>query len=180
MKRIMWVDLVGQYRVTSIAIRDGETEDDALVRAWAKVRAHYRLPDDHPHHFIERDVYRAHIEANCEGIYFRYAGIEDAEGRRTGVNGAWAMGDDGLPIVSMDKARAVQMDYIRTVRNKELEKLDLPQSIAVGKGDNVERDRIETEKQTLRDIPATFDVTTDAGTPGLLKAKWPAELPDRE
>jgi len=32
----------------------------------------------------------------------------------------------------------------------------------------------------LRDIPATFDLTTDVDTPEKLKAKWPTELPARE
>jgi len=34
---------------------------------------------------------------------------------------------------------------------------------------------IATEKQVLRDIPQTFDLTTD--TPEELKNKWPDELP---
>ena len=34
---------------------------------------------------------------------------------------------------------------------------------------------IATEKQALRDIPQTFDLTTD--TPEELKEKWPEGLP---
>jgi hypothetical protein len=36
------------------------------------------------------------------------------------------------------------------------------------------------EQQVLRDLPATFDITTDVDTPEKLKVKWPTELPDRE
>jgi len=39
---------------------------------------------------------------------------------------------------------------------------------------------VATKKQTLRDIPATFDITTGVDTPEKLKAKWPDELPARE
>jgi hypothetical protein len=39
---------------------------------------------------------------------------------------------------------------------------------AVEAGDTSAQATIATEKQVLRDIPATFDITTDAGTPELL------------
>ena len=64
------------------------------------------------------------------------------------------------------------------VRNAELVKLDLPSLRAMEAGDTSAQSTIATEKQTLRDIPQTFDLTTD--TPELLKAKWPSELPARE
>ena len=86
-----------------------------------------------------------------------------------------------MPInVNMTKARAIHLTEIRRVRNEELVKKDIPWMKAVEAGDTDAQATIATEKQVLRDIPATFDITTDAGTPELLKAKWPTELPARE
>ena len=85
-----------------------------------------------------------------------------------------------MPVnVNMTKARVIHMDKIRLVRNKELAARDITWMRAGEAGDTSAQATIATEKQVLRDIPATFDITTDAGTPELLKAKWPSELPDR-
>ena len=46
---------------------------------------------------------------------------------------------------------------------------------ALEAGDASAQAVISTEKQTLRDIPQTFDLTTD--TPEELKNKWPEGLP---
>ena len=86
-----------------------------------------------------------------------------------------------MPVnVNMTKARAIHLTEIRRVRNAELVAKDITFMRAVEAGDTSTQATIATEKQVLRDIPATFDITTDAGTPELLKAKWPTELPDRE
>ena len=86
-----------------------------------------------------------------------------------------------MPIViNMPKARGIQMDEIRKVRNTELAAKDITFMRAVEAGDTAAQSTIKTEKQVLRDLPATFDITTDAGTPELLKVKWPTELPARE
>jgi hypothetical protein len=86
-----------------------------------------------------------------------------------------------MPVnVNMVKARAVHLAEIRRVRNEELVKEDVTFMRAVEAGDTDAQATIKTKKQTLRDIPATFDITTDAGTPELLKGKWPSELPARE
>jgi hypothetical protein len=86
-----------------------------------------------------------------------------------------------MPInVNMDKAKVIHMDKIRAERNKELAVKDITFMRAVEAGDASAQSTIGTEKQVLRDLPATFDITTDAGTPELLKAKWPTELPARE
>jgi hypothetical protein len=86
-----------------------------------------------------------------------------------------------MPInVNMTKARVIHMDAIRVVRNAELAAKDVPFMRAVEAGDTDAQSTIATEKQVLRDIPATFDITTDVDTPEKLKAKWPAELPARE
>jgi len=86
-----------------------------------------------------------------------------------------------MPVnVNMTKARLIHMDRIRVVRNAELVKEDVTFMRAVEDGDTDAQATIKTKKQTLRDIPATFDITTDVDTPEKLKAKWPAELPARE
>ena len=86
-----------------------------------------------------------------------------------------------MPInVNMTKARAIHMDAIRVVRNEELAKEDINLMIANEAGTSSEQNAVKAKKQTLRDIPATFDITTDVDTPEKLKAKWPAELPARD
>jgi hypothetical protein len=82
--------------------------------------------------------------------------------------------------INMTKARVVHMDKIRVVRNAELVKEDVTFMRAVEDGDTDAQATIKTKKQTLRDIPATFDITTGVDTPEKLKAKWPTELPARE
>jgi len=83
-----------------------------------------------------------------------------------------------MPIkVNMDKARVIQMDEIRKVRNTELAAKDITFMRAVEAGDTAAQATIGAEKQVLRDIPATFDITTDVDTPEKLKAKWPEGLP---
>jgi hypothetical protein len=86
-----------------------------------------------------------------------------------------------MPVnVNMTKARAIHLDEIRRVRNEELVKEDVTFMRAVEAEDTDAQATIKTKKQTLRDIPATFDITTDVDTPEKLKAKWPTELPARE
>jgi hypothetical protein len=48
---------------------------------------------------------------------------------------------------------------------------------AIEAGDTSAQSAVATKKQTLRDLPASFDITTGVTTPEQLKAKWPAELP---
>jgi hypothetical protein len=86
-----------------------------------------------------------------------------------------------MPVnVNMTKARAIHLAEIRRVRNEELVKEDVTFMRAVEDGDTDAQATIKAKKQTLRDIPATFDITTDVDTPEKLKAKWPTELPARE
>ena len=80
-----------------------------------------------------------------------------------------------MPIViNMPKARGIHMDKIREVRNKELAKKDIEFMKAL-EADDGSHTAIATEKQALRDIPQTFDLTTD--TVDELKNKWPEGLP---
>ena len=86
-----------------------------------------------------------------------------------------------MPVnVDMTKARAIHLEEIRKVRNAELAKEDITFMRAVEDGDTDAQATIKTKKQTLRDLPATFDITTGVDTPEQLKAKWPTELPARE
>ena len=86
-----------------------------------------------------------------------------------------------MPInVNMTKARAIHLAEIRRVRNEELVKEDVTFMRAVEAEDTDAQATIKAKKQTLRDLPATFDITTDVDTPEKLKAKWPTELPERE
>jgi hypothetical protein len=78
---------------------------------------------------------------------------------------AWRIGY-GIVSVDMEKARQVHMEVIRKERDKKLKALDVEQLKGVD---------VQGEKQTLRDIPQTFDLST-AQTPEELKALWPAEL----
>jgi len=92
---------------------------------------------------------------------------------------AWE--DQGSAVgVNMPKARTIHMDDIRAERNKELAAKDITFMRAVEDADTDAQATIKAEKQALRDIPATFDLTTDVDTPEKLKAKWPTELPARE
>jgi hypothetical protein len=86
-----------------------------------------------------------------------------------------------MPInVNMTKARGIHLTEIRRVRNAELVKDDVTFMRAIEAEDTDAQATIKTKKQTLRDLPATFDITTDVDTPEKLKAKWPTELPERE
>ena len=175
MKIITWVDLQGRYRNTVVAYNEGENEDEVVERAWARlveVGVH-GIPIDHPHYYIEQEDLDAKIE-ECGGSDFRYAGKPDANGRQGGEYGAWEMDTDGTPKVNMPKARGIQMDKIRVVRDKELAKKDIEFMKAL-EADDGSHTAIATEKQTLRDIPQTFDLTTD--TAEELKEKWPEGLP---
>lgn len=185
-KIITWVDLQGRYRVTSPAYNDrkrpaSETEDECLERTWAAIVAKggYGIPIDHPHVYVEDSDLRTKLPT-LSGNDFRYAGKPDVNGQRDGADGAWEMDTDGTPKVNMAKARGVHMDKIRVVRNAELANEDINMLKAIEAGDSAAQDTLKIKKQTLRDIPQTFDLTTDNDTPGELTVKWPSELPARE
>jgi len=78
--------------------------------------------------------------------------------------------------VNMSKARIIHMNRIRQARDAELTKLDTSFMRAVEVGDATEQARISQLKQTLRDIPQTFDLAS-LTTPETLKAAWPPEVP---
>lgn len=77
---------------------------------------------------------------------------------------AWEY-NDGLKI-NTDKARLIHMSHIREARNSALAELDIQTLRGVD---------VQTQKQILRDIPQTFDISS-ATTPEALKALWPSQL----
>jgi len=83
-------------------------------------------------------------------------------------------------LCDMDRCRTVHLGHIRRARNAELVKEDINMLKAIEAEDASAQSTVATKKQVLRDIPATFDITTDVDTPAKLKAKWPTELPARE
>jgi hypothetical protein len=86
-----------------------------------------------------------------------------------------------MPInVNMTRARAIHLAEIRRVRNEELVKEDVNMLRAIEAGDASAQSTVATKKQVLRDLPATFDITTDVDTPEKLKVRWPSALPVRE
>ena len=103
----------------------------------------------------------------------------DAFLRNRDFRDAWEAPTDELA-VNMAKARAIHLAEIRRVRNEEVAKEDINLMIANESGTSSEQDAVKAKKQTLRDLPATFDITTGVDTPVKLKAKWPSELPARE
>ena len=173
-KRITWVDNQGRYRVTTPAYNDfarppGLSDDELLTVAWLSYKTKFGLPPDHPSNTVEASDLTAKGVA-FEGHYFRYG----ADTR--GTSGAWEMDVDGLPKVNMVKAQTIHMDHIRKVRDAELVKLDTTSLRAIEGNDVAEKQRVATEKQALRDIPQTFDLTV-AATPSELKVLWPSVLP---
>ena len=179
-KVITWVDLQGRFRSTLPAYeslkndKGLEDEQEALVFVWSSLvrKGREGITEDHPYFIVDSDILAQRLEEICFND-FRYVAIPDSEGRRSGVGGSWEMGDDGLPQINMAKARGIQMDNIRMVRNKELAKKDIEfmRALEADDGSSV---AITVEKQTLRDIPQTFDLTTY--TPEELKNKWPEGL----
>jgi hypothetical protein len=83
-----------------------------------------------------------------------------------------------MPInINMTRAREIHLAEIRRVRNLQLAAMDIAFMRAVEVGDTGAQATIGTEKQVLRDIPQTFDLSTQS--PAQLKRRWPPELPPR-
>ena len=75
----------------------------------------------------------------------------------------------------MSDARGIHMDDIRVDRDKKLTELDVTFMRAVEDDDSDAQDAASVEKQALRDIPETFDLSS-ASTPEQLTALWPEDL----
>jgi len=90
---------------------------------------------------------------------------------------AWIKAGDTV-VVDMGKAQVSQMNDIRIVRNNELSKKDKEIYLAEDKADTNLITTLRDERQILRDIPQTFDLST-ATNPEELYALWPSVLPER-
>ena len=89
---------------------------------------------------------------------------------------AWTDALPGTQIdVDMDKARVIHRTHIRRSRDKELARLDIEQLKVLT--DPVKLQEIEAQKQILRDLPQTFDLTV-VNSPVALKVLWPSQIPD--
>jgi hypothetical protein len=76
----------------------------------------------------------------------------------------------------MNIARNIHMDKIRKIRDVQLDSLDKDWMKASGQKKQKDADDIETQRQALRDLPQTFDLTK-AQTVDDLKVMWPPNLP---
>ena len=163
-ERIIYTDPNdGGLRIITPAYQDGarprgDTDEALINRVIAQ-----SIPVGTTYRIVSVDAYSAEVTA---------------AGERT-FRGAWE-DTDGAVQVNMTRARVIHMDRIRVVRNAELVAKDITFMRAVEAGDASAQSTIGTEKQVLRDIPATFDITTGVSTPAALHAKWPTELPARE
>ena len=88
---------------------------------------------------------------------------------------AWTL-DGGRVAIDMERARSVHMDRIRAARAPELARLDVAFMRGVEAGDQAGMAAVSAEKQQLRDLPQSFDLSV-ASTPEELHALWPAGLP---
>lgn len=101
--------------------------------------------------------------------------VEENEKPGRTFRNAWKVAG-GAVQVDMPKARVIHMDRIREERNKELDRLDKEFNKENGRGRNAQAAAIEAQRETLRNIPATFDLSV-ADTPEALDALWPPEIP---
>lgn len=87
---------------------------------------------------------------------------------------AWVKGK-GAVDVDMVKARDIHMERIRVARDRQLTKLDVDYARADERNDGPLKVQIAQQKQGLRDLPQTLDLSA-ATTPEQLVAIWPQEL----
>jgi hypothetical protein len=103
---------------------------------------------------------------------------QTAKQRYEGFREAWTdIGPTG-PAVDMPKARGIHMGRIRKAREAEFKKLDEAYLRADEAGDLLTKATITKQKQVLRDLPQTFDLSR-ATTAAELHALWPDVLPTR-
>ncbi len=143
-------------------IAELDARDAALIAAGEPVPERAIFPAAGPHYIVEESALPGGSVSEDNDYFFP----------------CWEW-SDGV-VVNMTKARVLHMDVIRKARDIELAKLDVPWMKAMEAGNTSTQATIATQKQTLRDIPTTFDLTTGVDTPDQLKAKWPTELPARE
>ena len=162
---ITWV--INRNKETGMIPCDSAEEYNTLIAKWTaanpssdhKTRRPYH--DGKTHWIVEESALPGGKVTNDNDYFFE----------------AWEWVDNAV-IVNMPKARNIHMNQIRIIRNRELTKKDVEYMRSDESGDTAAKITIATEKQNLRDIPQTFDITTGVDTPEQLKAKWPAGLPE--
>jgi hypothetical protein len=165
---ILWYNTTGEWK----------NADGTVIPPDQIILTHPTYGDKHTTPEGEAELLEKVLEGLPVGITYELVQDEDYPPRSEHwFVDAWEC-SNGQITCNMAVARGIHMNDIRKARTVKFDELDNLQGRAVGRGDAAERDKIEVEKQTLRDIPQTFDLTTD--TPVQLKAKWPTELPARE
>ena len=103
--------------------------------------------------------------------------VSDLPGGAAGkaFRNAWKL-DGGRVAIDMERARSIHMERIRAARGPELARLDVAFMRSVEGGDPNGMAEVAAEKQRLRDLPQSLDLTV-ATTTEELDALWPAELP---
>jgi hypothetical protein len=132
-------------------------------------------PDDATDDDVLDECIRRNIETGIlpAGVAYRVVESSEIPTHRLFRN-AWS--DDGNNVdVDMSDARDIHMDDIRVDRDKKLTELDVTFMRAIEDDDSDAQDVASVEKQALRDIPETFDLSS-ASTPEQLTALWPEDL----
>lgn len=135
-----------------------------------------RKTEEGPIELSDED-YRAHVIARSipiDATNVIELGENDTIPEDRYFRNAWVLNGNAVE-VNMEKARVIHMDALRVVRNEKLAELDIQFSVALGKKDQTTADAVEAEREILRQIPQTFDLT-QATTPEELKALIPSEL----
>ena len=149
-KRIIYQRVDGGLSIVIPDIRSvvsNETEDSFLSRV-----ANKSVPNGTPYSIVDESI----IPVD-----------------RTFRNAWFSSGNSVL--VYMPKARDIQMEKIRALRDPKLAELDVEAIKALEAKDEVKLAEITALKQKLRDIPQDFDLT-QFSTPEELKAAIPDEL----
>jgi hypothetical protein len=87
---------------------------------------------------------------------------------------AWKREGESV-IVDMPAASEIHMNRIREVRDKKLAELDIEYMRADEVNDGQLKAQLASQKQALRDLPETFNLSV-ATTPEELSAMWPEGL----
>lgn len=112
-----------------------------------------------PYHAFRDQHHAMCFDPDCHDRYFRDA-----------------LEDDGVGVsINMDKARAVHLGRIRTIRNEELVKTSGSKYRQPPELEALFTSQRQVLLQDLRDIPTTLDL--NVSTPEELKAVWPTEFP---
>jgi hypothetical protein len=122
---------------------------------------------------IRDEVAKWQAVSPWKAVRWRKVAADDIPADRTWRD-AWRA-QEGKIAVDRGAAEAVHMNRIRAARNRELERLD--KEIAKAEdSDGKPATALRAERQRLRDIPQTFDLSR-AGSLDDLKAIWPEGLP---